>query len=34
MVVIDAKEMKEIARAEMEGVFPMGFHGVWDGGKV
>jgi len=34
MVVIDAKEMKEVARAEMGGVFPMGFHGVWDGGKV
>jgi torulene dioxygenase len=34
MVVIDAKEMKEIARADMEVVFPIGFHGVWDGGKV
>jgi torulene dioxygenase len=34
MVVIDAKEMKEVARAEMETVFPIGFHGVWDGGEV
>jgi len=29
MVVIDAKEMTEIARAEMGGVFPIGFHGVF-----
>jgi torulene dioxygenase len=34
MVIIDAKEMKEVARAEMEVVFPIGFHGVWDGRKV
>lgn len=29
MVVVDAKEMKEVGRAEMEGVFPVGFHGVF-----
>jgi torulene dioxygenase len=34
MVVIDAQDMKEVARAEMGAVFPIGFHGVWDGGKV
>jgi torulene dioxygenase len=34
MVVIDAKEMKEIGRAEMAGVFPIGFHGVFDTGKL
>jgi torulene dioxygenase len=34
MVVIDAKEMKEVASAEMGTVFPIGFHGVWSGGKV
>ncbi|KAF9818292.1 hypothetical protein IEO21_02920 [Rhodonia placenta] len=31
MVVIDAKEMTEIARAEMPHVYPVGFHGVWYG---
>jgi torulene dioxygenase len=34
LVVIDAKEMKEVARAEMGAVFPIGFHGVWYGGDV
>ena len=34
MVIIDAKEMKEIGRAEMAGVFPIGFHGVWNGQKA
>lgn len=29
MVVVDAKDMKEVGRAEMEGVFPVGFHGVF-----
>jgi torulene dioxygenase len=29
MIVIDAKEMKEVGRAEMAGVFPIGFHGVF-----
>jgi torulene dioxygenase len=34
MVVIDAKEMKEVGRAEMAGVFPIGFHGVFYGQKL
>jgi torulene dioxygenase len=34
MVVIDAKDMKEIGRAEMPGVFPIGFHGVFHGYKL
>ncbi|KAF7975245.1 hypothetical protein HWV62_10104 [Athelia sp. TMB] len=29
MFVIDAKEMEEVGRAEMAGVFPIGFHGVF-----
>jgi len=29
LVVLDAKEMKEVGRAEMETVFPAGFHGFW-----
>jgi torulene dioxygenase len=29
LVVLDAKEMKEVGRAEMETVFPAGFHGIW-----
>lgn len=31
MVVVDAKSMTEVARAEMPEVFPIGFHGVWTG---
>lgn len=31
MVVIDAKNMEEIGRAEMPGIFPIGFHGVFHG---
>lgn len=34
MVVIDAKEMKEVGRAEMAGVFPIGFHGVFHRQKL
>ena len=34
LVVLDAMEMREIARAEMKDVFPIGFHGVWSGGEV
>jgi torulene dioxygenase len=34
MVIIDAKEMKEVGSAEMAGVFPIGFHGVWNEQKV
>jgi torulene dioxygenase len=30
VVVLDAKEMKEVGRAEMAGVFPIGFHGVFN----
>jgi torulene dioxygenase len=29
LVVLDAKDMKEEARAEMDTHFPFGFHGVW-----
>jgi torulene dioxygenase len=29
LIVLDAKEMKECARAEMETAFPIGFHGLW-----
>ncbi|PCH43246.1 carotenoid oxygenase [Wolfiporia cocos MD-104 SS10] len=29
LAVLDARDMTEIARAEMEGVYPIGFHGVW-----
>ncbi|KAF5371421.1 hypothetical protein D9757_009998 [Collybiopsis confluens] len=29
LVVLDAKSMEECARAEMESVFPLGFHGVF-----
>lgn len=29
LIVLDARDMKECARAEMETVFPIGFHGVW-----
>ncbi|CCM00316.1 uncharacterized protein FIBRA_02346 [Fibroporia radiculosa] len=29
LVVLDAKELKEIGRAEMTGVFPFGFHGLF-----
>jgi len=31
LVVLDAKDMKEVGRAEMETVFPIGFHGFWSG---
>lgn len=34
MVVVDAKEMKEVGRAEMEGVFPVGFHGVFSANET
>ena len=34
LVVIDAKEMKEVARAEMGTVFLIGFHGVWCEGDM
>jgi len=30
LVVLDAKDMTEIARAEMDTHFPFGFHGVWN----
>ncbi|KAJ8483078.1 hypothetical protein ONZ45_g14733 [Pleurotus djamor] len=29
LVILDAKEMSEVARAEMETAFPFGFHGAW-----
>ncbi|KAL0576582.1 hypothetical protein V5O48_005414 [Marasmius crinis-equi] len=29
LIILDAKEMKELARAEMETVYPIGFHGVF-----
>ncbi|KAI3611323.1 carotenoid cleavage dioxygenase 1 [Moniliophthora roreri] len=29
LVILDAKDMKELARAEMQTAFPIGFHGVW-----
>ena len=29
LVILDAKSMSEIARAEMKTIFPMGFHGVF-----
>ncbi|KIK63398.1 hypothetical protein GYMLUDRAFT_83894 [Collybiopsis luxurians FD-317 M1] len=29
LVILDAQSMKECARAEMETVFPIGFHGIW-----
>lgn len=29
LVVLDAQTMEELGRAEMEQVFPIGFHGVW-----
>jgi torulene dioxygenase len=29
LVILNAQDMKECARAEMETVFPIGFHGVW-----
>jgi torulene dioxygenase len=31
LVVLDAKEMREVARAEMDKAFPIGFHGVFCG---
>lgn len=31
LVILDAQEMKEVARAEMRHVFPIGFHGLWAG---
>ena len=31
LVVLDAREMREVARAEMDKVFPIGFHGVFCG---
>ncbi|KZT06918.1 carotenoid oxygenase [Laetiporus sulphureus 93-53] len=34
MVVLDAKEMTELARAEMKTVFPIGFHGVFAAQKL
>jgi torulene dioxygenase len=33
LVVLDAKNMEEIARAEMANVFPIGFHGIWSPNK-
>ncbi|KDQ09774.1 hypothetical protein BOTBODRAFT_58462 [Botryobasidium botryosum FD-172 SS1] len=30
LVVLDAKDMTEVARAEMDTHFPFGFHGVWN----
>ncbi|KAK7047176.1 hypothetical protein VNI00_006842 [Paramarasmius palmivorus] len=29
LVILDARDMKELARAEMQTAFPIGFHGVW-----
>ncbi|EEB90989.1 hypothetical protein MPER_10728 [Moniliophthora perniciosa FA553] len=29
LVILDAKDMEEVARAEMQTAFPIGFHGVW-----
>ncbi|KAG7085937.1 hypothetical protein E1B28_003467 [Marasmius oreades] len=29
LIILDAKDMSELARAEMETVFPIGFHGLW-----
>lgn len=29
LIILSAKTMEECARAEMETVFPIGFHGVW-----
>lgn len=34
LVVIDAKTMQEVARAEMPNVYPFGFHGVYTPGGV
>jgi torulene dioxygenase len=31
LVVLDAREMREVAHAEMDKVFPIGFHGVFCG---
>jgi len=31
MVVLDARSMTEVARAEMPEIFPIGYHGVWTG---
>ncbi|ESK85111.1 retinal pigment epithelial membrane family protein [Moniliophthora roreri MCA 2997] len=33
LIVLDAKDMKECARAEMETAFPIGFHGLWSQSK-
>ena len=32
LVILDATDMKEVARAEMETVYPIGFHGVFTPG--
>ncbi|KAF9261005.1 carotenoid oxygenase [Marasmius fiardii PR-910] len=29
LIILDAKDMSEVARAEMETAFPIGFHGLW-----
>ncbi|KAI3611427.1 carotenoid cleavage dioxygenase 1 [Moniliophthora roreri] len=34
LVILDAKDMEEVARAEMQTAFPIGFHGVWNHNDV
>jgi len=34
LVVLDAKDMKELARAQMDITFPMGFHGAFVGSRL
>jgi len=34
LVILNAKTMEEIARAEMESIFPMGFHGTFVGSTL
>ncbi|KAI3611425.1 carotenoid cleavage dioxygenase 1 [Moniliophthora roreri] len=34
LVILDAKDMKEVARAEMQTAFPIGFHGLWSHNDV
>jgi torulene dioxygenase len=31
VVVLDARNMRELGRAEMDGAFPQGYHGLWVG---
>lgn len=33
LLCLDARDLKEVARAEMDSVVPLGFHGKYIGGK-